>query len=187
MKQFVQFIRLHTHQSSFFVNHALTEQIHSNLHHGSTRTFTVTRLKEPKFTFLYSELHVLHIFIVIFQFGLKSIQFFINFRHCLFHGRELRRANIFGNASQHSPTLRTDFGDLLRSTNTGHNVFTLRVDQVFTVEKVFTCTGITRETHTCSRSITHITEYHSLYIDSRTPFIRYTFHLTVKNSAFIHP
>ena len=73
VKQFIEFIRFHAHQSSLFVNHALTEQIHSDLHHGSTCTLTVTCLKEPEFTFLYGELHVLHIFIMIFQFSLESI------------------------------------------------------------------------------------------------------------------
>ena len=124
---------------------------------------------------------------MIFQFSLESIQFFIDFRHCFFHWREFRSTNIFGNASQYSPTLRTNLSDLLWSTDTCHYIFTLCVNQVFTVEKVFACTGISWETNTCSRCITHITEHHSLYIDSCTPFIRYTFHLTVKDSAFIHP
>ena len=143
VKQFIEFIRFHAHQSSLFVNHALTEQVHSNLHHGSTCTFTVTCLKEPELTFLYGELHVLHIFIMIFQFCLECIQFLVDFRHCLFHGREFSCTNIFSHTSQYSPTLRTDLSDLLRSTDTCNYVFTLCVNQVFTIEKVFTRTGIT--------------------------------------------
>ena len=85
VEQFIKFIRFHAHQSSLFVDHTLTEQVHSNLYHSSTCTLTVTCLEEPEFTFLYGELHVLHIFIMIFQFSLKSIQFFIDFRHCFFH------------------------------------------------------------------------------------------------------
>ena len=50
-----------------------------------TSTFTVTSLEEPKFAFLNSELHILHITVVIFKFSLESIEFSIDFRHSLFH------------------------------------------------------------------------------------------------------
>lgn len=105
MKQLIQFVRLATFQSSLLINHTLTEQIHSNLHHSSTRTFSVTSLKEPKFTFLYGELHILHITIVIFQLSLQSIQFLINFRHSFFHRWILGSTLLFTDTSQLSPTL----------------------------------------------------------------------------------
>ena len=143
MKKFVKFIRFNTHQSCFLINHALVEQIHSNLHHGGTCTFTVTSLEEPKFTFLYGELHVLHILVVIFQFSLKRIQFLIDFRHGFFHRRIFRSTFFFAYSGQLCPTLRTDLGNLLRSTDTGYHVFTLCVNQIFTVEKVFTRSSVT--------------------------------------------
>ncbi len=143
VEQFIQLIRFNAHQGCLFVNHTLTKQIHSNLHHGSTRTFTVTCLEEPKLTFLNGELHVLHIFIVIFQFCLKRIQFVIDFRHSFFHRRIFCCTFFFAYSGQLSPTLGTDLSNLLRSTDTGYYVFTLRVNQVFTIEKVFTCSCVT--------------------------------------------
>ena len=124
---------------------------------------------------------------MVLQFSLQCIQFLIDFRHSFFHWREFCSTNIFSHTCQYSPALRTNLRNLLWSTDTGYHIFTLCVDQVFTVEKVFTCTGITRETNTRCRSVTHITEYHSLYVYSCSPFIGYTFHLTIKDSTFVHP
>ena len=47
VKKFIQFVRFYTHQSSLFINHALTEQVHCDFHHSRTGTFTVTSLQEP--------------------------------------------------------------------------------------------------------------------------------------------
>ena len=105
VKQLIKLIGFATHQSCLFVDHTLTKQIHSNLHHSSTRTLTVTCLEEPKFAFLYSELHILHIAIVVFKLRLQSIQFFIDFRHSLFHGRILGSTFFFADTCQFSPTL----------------------------------------------------------------------------------
>ena len=85
VEKFVKFIRFNTEKSLFFSNHTLVEHIHSDFHHSSTCTFTVTCLEEPEFTFLNSELHILHITVVIFKFSLESIEFSIDFRHSLFH------------------------------------------------------------------------------------------------------
>ena len=163
------------------------QQIHGNLYHSSTGTFTVTSLKEPQFTFLYGKFHILHVAVMIFQFRLQSIQFLIDLRHSLFHWRIVGCSFFFRNTGTFSPTLWTDFSDLLRSTDTGHNVFTLCINQVFTVEQVFTVTGVTRETYTGSGSFTHITEYHSLNSYGCSPLCRNTFHLAVQDSTFVHP
>ena len=187
VEQLIEFVRLTTHQSRLFINHALTEQVHGYLHHSGTGTFTVAGLEEPKFSFLYGELHILHIMIVIFKFSLQSVQLFIDFRHCLLHGRIFGSTFFLAYTCQFSPTLRADPGNLLRSTDTRNNIFTLGVNQVFTIEEVFTRSSVTAEANPCSRSLTHVTEYHRLYADSRTPFIRNTLHLAVKDGTFVHP
>ena len=150
MKQFIQFIGLTAHQSCFFINHTLMQQIHCNLYHSCTGTFTITRLKEPKLTFLNGKLHILHVLIVVFQFSLQHIQLFIDFRHSLFHGRIFSSTLFFANTCKFCPALRTNLCNLLRSTDTCHNVFTLCIDQIFTIKQVFTRTGIAAETNTCS-------------------------------------
>ena len=187
VEQFVQLIGLTTHQCSLFVNHTLMEQVHGNLHHSGSGTLTVTGLEEPEFTLLYSELHILHITVVIFELRLQSIQFFIDFRHSLLHGRILAGTFFFAYTGQFSPTLRTDFCNLLRSTDTGNHVFALCINQILTVEKVFTGSSIAAEANTRSRALAHITEYHSLNAYGSTPFVRNSLHLTIQDGAFVHP
>ena len=187
VKQFVQLIGFATQQGRFFVNHALMQQVGGNLYHSGTGTLTVACLKEPELTFLYGELHILHISIVIFQFGLQSIQFLIDFGHCLFHGRIFGGTLFFAHAGKFSPTLGTDDGNLLRSTDTRHNVFTLRINQIFAVEKVFARSGVTAEANSRSGSVAHITEHHCLNAYGSTPLVGNSFHFTIKDSAFVHP
>ncbi len=187
MEQFVQFIGLTTFQRCLFINHSLAQQVHGYFYHSSTGTFTVTSLQEPQFSFLYGKFHILHIAVVVFQFSLKCIQFFVDFRHSFFHRRIFGNAFFFRDTRTFGPALRTNLGNLLRSTDTGNNVFTLSVNQIFAIEQVFTVTGIAREANTCCRSISHITEYHCLNGYSSTPFCRNAFHFAVKNSAFVHP
>ncbi|EJX00964.1 hypothetical protein EVA_10925 [gut metagenome] len=142
VEQFVQLVRFATFQSCLFVDHAFTQQVHGNLYHRCTGTLTVTSLQEPQFAFLYSEFHILHVAVVVFQFFLQSVQFLVDFRHSFFHRRILGYAFFFRDTGTFSPALRTDLGNLLRCTDTGYHVFTLSVDQVFTVEQVFTVTGV---------------------------------------------
>ena len=85
------------------------------------------------------------------------------------------------------PVERASLRDLLRSTDTGYYVFTLSVDEVFAVEDIFTRTSISAKANTRSRGVAHVTEYHSLYIDSCPPFSWDTFHLTIEDSALVHP
>ena len=148
MQQFVQLVRFDTGQSGLFVDHAFVQQVDSDLDHGSTCTLTVTCLQEPEFTLLYGELHILHIFIVIFQFCLQFIQLLVDFRHSLFHRGIFGYTFLFRDACTVSPTTRADDGDLLRCTDTGNHVFTLCIDQVLTVEEIFTVTSVTREANT---------------------------------------
>ena len=87
VEQFVQFLRFAAHYSGLLIDNALAHQVHGNFYHSGTSTLTVTRLQEPEFTLLNGELHILHIFVVVFEFLLDSIQFLEQSRHCLFHTR----------------------------------------------------------------------------------------------------
>ena len=142
MQQLVQLIRFAAHQSGLFVNHALMQHFHGDAHHSGTCTLTVTSLEEPELALLHGKFHVLHIVVVIFQFGLEFIKFLVDFRHGFFHRRIFGHTFCFRDTLQFGPALRTDLGNLLRSTDTGYYVFTLRIDQVFTIEQVFTGSGV---------------------------------------------
>ena len=163
------------------------EEIHGDLHHGRTRTLTVARLEEPEFAFLYRELHVLHVAVVLLELVLQGVEFLVDFGHGFFHGGELGNAFFFADTGTFSPTLCTDLGDLLGRADTGHHVFTLCVDQILTVEEVLTVTGVAAEANTRCRGFAHVTEYHGLYVHSRTPLVGNGFHLTIEDGAFVHP
>ena len=187
MQKLIKFLRLTAQDSSLLINHTLVKEIHGNLHHSCTCTLTITSLEEPEFAFLYGELHILHIVIVVLQLILESIELLVKLRHSLFHRRILSYALLLRDASTLSPALRTDLCNLLWCTDTSYNVLTLCIDKVLTIEEVLTITCITREANTSSRSFAHVTEYHRHDRNSCTPLIRNTFHLTVKDSALVHP
>ena len=85
VEEFVEFVGLAAIDGCFFVNHALTEQVHGNFNHSRTGALTVTGLEEPEFAFLNRELHVLHVVVVLFKFGLDAVELLVDFGHSLFH------------------------------------------------------------------------------------------------------
>ena len=85
VEEFIEFVRFATFDNRLFVDHTFVEKVHCDFHHSRTGALTVTSLQEPKFTFLYGELHILHIAIVLFEFVLERIEFSVDFRHSLFH------------------------------------------------------------------------------------------------------
>ncbi len=150
VQQFIKFLWLTTEDSSLLVDHTLVKKIHSNLHHRSTCTLTVTSLEEPEFTFLYGELHILHIMIVVLQLILQRIQFLVKFRHSLFHRRIFSNTLLLRDTCTLSPALRTNLSNLLWRTDTSHYVLTLCIDEILTIEEILAITSIAREANTSS-------------------------------------
>ena len=108
-------------------------------------------------------------------------------------GHRFLKRGIFGatlllaDALQGSPATRTLDGDLLRSADTGHNVLSLCVDQVFAVEYVLACSGIAAECDTGSGIVTHIAVNHGLYVDGRSPLLGNLVHAAVNDGTLVHP
>ena len=69
----------------------------------------------------------------------------------------------------------------------GYNVFTLRVDKVFSVEAVFARCRVAAEAYARCGCRAHVSEYHRHYRNCRAPFGRYSFHFAVEDCAFVHP
>ncbi len=187
MKQFIKLLRFAAKKGGLFVNQPFTHKIHGNFYHSRSRALSVAGLQEPELPFLNGELHVLHIMVMLFQFVLYVVQLLVDFGHGFFHRRILACAFLFGDACTFCPTLRTDFCDLLWSTDAGYHVFALSVDKIFTVEKVFTVTGITAETYAGCRCVAHVSKYHGHNANGSAPLVGYSFHFSVKNGAFVHP
>ena len=81
------------------------EQVDGDLHHGSTGALTVTGLQEPELAFLYGELHILHIAVVLLELVLDAVELLVDLGHSLFHGGVLGNALSLADASALSPTL----------------------------------------------------------------------------------
>ena len=76
---------------------------------------------------------------------------------------------------------------MLRGTDTSHNILTLSVNQILTIEEVLSITGITAEANTCSRCVAHVAEYHCHNRNGCSPFVGNTFHLTIEDGTLVHP
>ena len=91
-------------------NHAFVHQIAGNLQSGGCRSLSVSGLQEVKLSFFNGKLHVPHIPVVVFQLIGYFNKFFIAFGQILFQT-----------------------GNGLGSPDSGHNIFALCVDEVFSV------------------------------------------------------
>ena len=150
VEELIELVGFATLDDCLLIDHTFVEEVYSDLHHSCTRALTVTSLQEPKFTFLYGKFHVLHVAVVLFELVLEGIEFSVDFGHSFFHRRILSYAFFFANTSAFSPALSTNLGDLLWSADTSHHVFTLCINEVFTIEEVFTITSIAAEANTSS-------------------------------------
>src|SRR5580704_611919 len=62
--------------------------------------------------------------------------------------------------------------DRMWRTNTGNDIFTLRVNQILAVKYLFASCGVTSKRHTGSAAIPPITKHHRLNVDRRPPLVR---------------
>ncbi len=187
MKKFVQFLGLHAHEHSLFIYLAGTKEIHGDFHHSCTCTFAIAGLEHPKFAVLDCELHVLHILVMFFKIVGDFEEFLSAYGHGFFERRIFALTLIFRYALKGSPTARTFESNLLRCTYAGYNVFTLCIDKVFAIEKIFAGSCVTAESNACSGIFTHVAIYHSLHVHGCAPLFRNLVHSTVKDGTFVHP
>ena len=137
--------------------------------------------------FLYGELHILHIMIVLLQLVLDIIELSKNLWHILLHRRIFCGASFLVNALEFCPTYRTFLSNLLWCTDTGNHVLALCIDKILTIEEILTCCCITAEANSCCGCIAHITEYHGHNRYSCTPLCRNAFHLAIEDGTLVHP
>ena len=119
---------------------------------------------------LNGEFHILHVFVVIFKVVANINQFLIQVGPFFF-----QRSAV---------TLR---GHRLRRTNTGHNVFTLCINQIFAVINIFAGRRVTGEANAGSAVIARITKDHGLNVNGCAPVARNVVELAVGNGAVNHP
>ena len=187
VKQLVKFVRLHAQQGGLLVNFAGAEEFHGYAYHGHACAFAVTGLEHPELAVLDSELHVLHILIIVFETMCNGYQLSSTVRHCLFERRIVLATFFFGDALKLSPTARSFHGDLLGSAYAGNYILALSVDEVFAVENILAGSGVTAEGNAGSGVVAHVAVNHSLYVYCGTPLFGNLVHATIKDSTFVHP
>ena len=187
VQQLVQLGGLATQHGGLLVDQTLAQHIHCDLHHRRARTLSVTTLQHPQFSVLNRELNILHIGEILLQMMLNIIQFVIYRRHNLLERGVLLGALLLRDVLRLGPTTRALDGNLLRGTNTCHNILTLSIYEVLTIEDIFARSCIARECHTRSRVLAHITEHHRLHRYGRTPLLGDVVELAIQNRAFVHP
>jgi len=164
MQKLVQRLGFNTENSFFRGNHAFVHQIAGNLQSGGCRSLSVSGLQEVKLSFFNGKLHVLHIPVVVFQLIGYFNKFFIAFGQILFQT-----------------------GNRLGSPDSGHNIFALRVDEVFSVNSPGPCGRIPGKCNTGTGSIAHISEYHGLYVNCCSPVAGDIVHSAVYDGTFVIP
>ncbi len=78
-------------------------------------------------------------------------------------------------------------GNRLRRADTGHDILTLCVDEVFPVENIFSSCRIAGERHSSSRGLTCITKDHCLHVNSSSPCSGDTILLPIDDRTVILP
>ena len=187
MQQLVEFAGLHALEHGLLVDFALTQQVHSNLHHGGTSALSVTGLQQPEFAVLDGELHVLHVAIVLLEAMLNFHELCGALGHRLLERGVLACALGLADALQLSPTAAALGHDLLRGAHAGHHIFALSVDEVLTVEQVLASSGVARECHAGSAGVAHVAIDHGLHVHCGTIFLGNLVHAAIKDSAVIVP
>ena len=122
------------------------------------------RLEHVEAAFFDGEFQVLHIAVMLFQPPGDFLELLIHF------GQVLLQA--------------TDFG---WSANTRDYVLALRVQQVFTIELLLACTGVTCEGYARTAIVAHISEDHALHVDSRAQIVRNLVEIAIIDGAFVIP
>ena len=97
---------------------------------------------------------------------------------------------LLGNIHEFLITLRHiffQFGDWLRCTHTCHHVLALGIDQILTVNTFCSCRGVSGKRNTSTGGISHVAEYHGLYVYSCSPVSRDIIHTAVNNRTGVVP
>ena len=164
MKQLLDLIRIKPCNSCLFIYKSFADHVHGDLYSRLSSSLTVSGLKHIELVSLNSELHVLHILVVLFKKLCNANEFLIAFREGFLH-----------------------FVNVKRRSHTCHNVFPLGVYKELTEYFIFPCRRISGKGNSCSGGVSHISENHGLNIYCRTKVSRNSVKLSVKNSPVVVP
>src|SRR5690606_10539615 len=105
----------------------------------------VTRVQAVEHTVFDRILKVLYLAVMLLEFFTQLFEFRVLFRHLI-----------------------GQFAYRFGCPDTGHDIFTLRVDQVFAKHYVLSCAGIAGKAYARRRVVAHVTKYHRDNVDRGT-------------------
>ena len=164
VQQLIQLFGFYSHQCFVCCDQTLFYHFNGDSQSSVSCSLTVSCLQEEQFTFFDSKFHILHIFIVIFQFISN------------FHELVIYAGHIF-----------CQFCDGVRCTYTSYYVFALCIYQVFTQHCFFASCSVSCKGYASTGCITHVTEYHHLNVYCCTPAVRDVVHSSVNECTRVIP
>ena len=156
VQQGVELLRLHLEDGLVGGDHALVDQIDSDLQRGGGGALAVAGLEHVELAALDGELHVLHVAVVVFQRLRDVHKLLVHLRHDL-----LERL------------------DRLRGADAGDDVLALRVDEVLAVELLLAGGRVAGERNAGAGGVAHVAEDHALDVDGGAPVGRDVVHAAV--------
>ena len=176
MEDFVELLGSDAQDGGLLVDQLLVEHIHGHVERSDTGALADTALQHPELAVLDGELDVLHVGEVVLQVLLDLVEFLVNCRHSGFQRCQVAVMVVLGG-----------FVQRVRGTDAGHDVLALCVDEPFAVELVLTGSRVAGEGHARSGGLTHVAEYHGLYVHSGAPVVGNTLDAAVSDGAAAVP
>ena len=176
MQQLIELRRIDPADSFLLGDQTLGRHIDGDPEGRFGGSFAAARLQHPEFTLLDGELHVLHVFVMIFQLGADIAQFLEQARHVFFHRRQ---AGVVVFLFRH--------GQGLGCADARHHIFALGVDQIFAVKGVIAGGRVAGEADTGGGTVAHIAKHHGLNIDGGAPFLGNIVEPAVNFGPIVHP
>ena len=164
VQQGVELLRLHLEDGLVGGNHALVDQIDSDLQRSGGGALAVAGLEHVELAALDGVFHVLHVAVVVFERLRDVHKLLVNLRHDL-----LERL------------------DLLRGADAGDDVLALRVDQILAVELLLAGGRVAGERNAGAGGVAHVAKDHALDVDGGAPVGRDVVHAAVVDGARVIP
>ncbi len=164
VQQGIQLLRLHAQDSLFFGDHALVHHVDGDLQRRGRGSLAVAGLQHEQLAVLDGELHVLHVFIVVFE-----------------------RTGHLGELLVDLGQVLLELMDRLRRAHAGDHVFALGVDEVLAEQLLFARRRVAGERHARAGFVAGVAEHHLLHVDRGPPGIRNLVHAAVHFRAGVVP
>ena len=164
VEQLVNLCRFQSGYGSLFINQALAYHVNGDLYSCLCGTLAASGLQHVELASFHGKLHVLYIFIVFFKKICDLGEICIRFRERICH-----------------------LLDVHRCSHTGNHVFALGVYQELSENLVGSVRRASGECNTGSGGISHVSEYHGLYVYSSTQIMCDTVQVAVKDGTVVIP